>query len=414
MTLVQFGAGNIGRSFIGQLFAQAGYDVCFVDVDQELVAELNIARSYVVEVRDTPRQEIEIEGVRALHAGAKDRLVEEIAKADILGTAVGPRALPKVYPVIAEGLRARREAGGGPIDIILCENLRDAAEHAREGLAECLPEDYPLDELVGLVETSIGKMVPLITERDRKRDPLRVYAEAYNTLICDRSAFKQGVPDVHGLLPKDNMAAYVDRKLFIHNLGHATCAYVGRLQLPDATYMWEVMEDDDVRDAGRRAMWESGRALLKAYPEEFDEASIEHHIEDLLRRFANKALGDTVFRVGRDLRRKLAAEDRLIGALQTQTAHDIVPHATRLAVACALRFDATDEKGDPMDSDARILELVASQGALATLSDLADLSPMDALDASILWGCMDAVAWLGRVLRESPKVVPDYFEMKGV
>lgn len=39
------------------------------------------------------------------------------------------------------------------------------------------------------------------------------------------------------------------------------------------------------------------------------------HIDDLLYRFKNKALGDTIFRVGCDLTRKLSAEDRLAGAI---------------------------------------------------------------------------------------------------
>ncbi len=44
-TLVQFGAGNIGRSFIGQLFANSGYDVIFIDVAKPLVEALNAQRN---------------------------------------------------------------------------------------------------------------------------------------------------------------------------------------------------------------------------------------------------------------------------------------------------------------------------------------------------------------------------------
>jgi len=414
MTLVQFGAGNIGRSFIGQLFAQAGYEVCFVDVDAELVAELNMTRSYVVEIRDTDPQEIHVQGVRGLHTSARERIVDEIAQASIIGTAVGPRALPKVYPTIAEGLVKRHERNGGPIDIILCENLRDAAEHARQGLKESLPDGFPLEDTVGFVETSIGKMVPLITEEDRRRDPLRVYAEAYNTLICDRRGFKTGVPAVPGLDPKDNMAAYVDRKLFIHNLGHATCAYVGHLQSPKAVHMWQIMRDEDIVEAGRRAMWESGRALCKAYPGEFTQKSIGDHIEDLLRRFANVALGDTIFRVGRDLRRKLSADDRLIGALRLEQRYGGARYGTEFAVACALRFDAVDERGNAFEEDAQLLQEVAAQGPLAALCEVSGLDLLDRDGAELLHGCMDAIAWLRRVLRECRKVVPDYFEMKGV
>ena len=39
--LIQFGAGNIGRSFLGQIFARNGWEVVFVDVDELLLKELN-------------------------------------------------------------------------------------------------------------------------------------------------------------------------------------------------------------------------------------------------------------------------------------------------------------------------------------------------------------------------------------
>jgi len=413
MTLVQFGAGNIGRSFIGQLFARAGYDVCFVDVVPAVVEALNERREYVVEIRDDPAAELRVRNVRAVAARAPDAVVRELLDAPIAGPAVGPGALPNVYPTLARGLLARAEAGRAPLDIILCENLRHAADHVAEGLRAELPASFPLEAHVGLVETSIGKMVPLMSAEDRARDPLLVFAEAYNTLICDAAAFRNGVPDVPGLDPKRNMAAYVDRKLYVHNLGHAVCAYVGNRQLPGATYIWEIVADGHLREAARAAMWESGRALLRAYPGEFSEASIEAHIEDLLRRFGNRALGDTVFRVGRDLRRKLAPDDRLIGAVRLDEAHGVDAPVTALAVACALRFAARDEEGRPLAADADLVKRAEEQGVDRALRDVAGLDEGRPADARILERCVQAARWADdRVARGLP-LVPDYLTLRG-
>jgi mannitol-1-phosphate 5-dehydrogenase len=41
--LVQWGAGNIGRSFVGQIFAKNGWEVTFVDVDAKLIQVLSTA-----------------------------------------------------------------------------------------------------------------------------------------------------------------------------------------------------------------------------------------------------------------------------------------------------------------------------------------------------------------------------------
>ena len=46
-----FGAGKIGRSFIGQLFGLSGYEVVFSDIDAELVNLLNCKKSYTVVIK---------------------------------------------------------------------------------------------------------------------------------------------------------------------------------------------------------------------------------------------------------------------------------------------------------------------------------------------------------------------------
>jgi len=45
---------------------------------------------------------------------------------------------------------------------------------------------------------------------------------------------------------------------------------------------------------------------MKKYPEEFSAKDLVDHIDDLLYRFQNKVLGDTIFMVGCDLMRKLS------------------------------------------------------------------------------------------------------------
>jgi mannitol-1-phosphate 5-dehydrogenase len=210
--LVQFGAGNIGRSFLGQLFARAGYEVVFVDIDAALVAALNAQRAYRLIVKHGDRQDetVWVRNVRAVHAGDAERVASEVADADLAATAVGARALAPVLTLLAKGLELRRHRqGDAPLDVILAENLNRAAEMARTCLQMVLPEDYPLDRLVGLVETSIGKMVPLMRQSDLEVDPLWVFAEPYNRLILDKRAFLNPIPEVPGLAPMENMKAYV-------------------------------------------------------------------------------------------------------------------------------------------------------------------------------------------------------------
>ena len=45
---IMYGAGNIGRGFIGQTFSDAGYKVGFIDINQEVIGRLNADKSYPV------------------------------------------------------------------------------------------------------------------------------------------------------------------------------------------------------------------------------------------------------------------------------------------------------------------------------------------------------------------------------
>jgi mannitol-1-phosphate 5-dehydrogenase len=393
MKLVQFGAGNIGRSFIGQIFSRAGWEVVFVDVDPAVIDALNERRRYTVVVKDRVERTMLVEHVRGVHADDLGEVIREVADADLLATAVGQGALPSVMRAIASGLLERRRLHPGrPLDILICENMRDAASYFRAALGkerEILagegwvnapgPAAHPLDSLVGLVETSIGKMVPIMSAEDRARDPLLVYAEEYNTLLLDRRGFKGPVPAVPELDPKDNMKAYVDRKLFVHNLGHAVLSYVAFLFRPAHAYVWEAVLDGEVAAVTRSAMRESGRALAAEYPGELDERGMEAHIEDLLGRFANRALGDTLYRAGRDLYRKLAPEDRLVGAVRLCLKHRVEPKNIALAVASAFFFKAVDERGRMFESDRLFHEQEVSKGFDHVMSAVCRLEDAGAL-----------------------------------
>jgi len=396
MQLLVFGAGNIGRSFIGQLFSRAGYHVVFVDVDEALIAALNRDGRYRIEIRDRTPGEMWVEDVSALRARAGDEVARAVAAADIVATAVGAAALPQIYANIAAGLVRRHEAGGPPLDIIICENLRNAAEIFAEGLRKHLPSDFPLDASVGLIETSIGKMVPIMPDEVRRRDPLLLYAEAYNTLILDAKGFRNPIPAVSGLDPKQNMAAHVDRKAFIHNLGHAACAYLGYLANPQARYIWEVVGDRRVCGAARRAMWESAEALIRRYPDEFDNQNQQAHIEDLLSRFGNKALGDTVYRVGRDLPRKLGRDDRLVGALLMDAEHGVEAPITALCVAAGFLFRGTDEHGQAFPSDREFAEHFGRGGLDWALARICGLDESASDEGAIAGHIRRAHQYLGR------------------
>jgi mannitol-1-phosphate 5-dehydrogenase len=375
-SILIFGAGKIGRSFIGQLFGKAGYEVVFADIDQTLVDELNRRKSYPVVIKGKTEEILMIRNVRAVSVFDEEAVKEEVERTSIMAVSVGKNALEKIIPLIGEGLKLREKlAQGRSIDIIIAENMRSASEFMRSRLTEVLPRNYPLDKQVGLVETSIGKMVPIMTEIDLKEDPLIIFAEPYNTLSVDKRGFKSPIPEVPGLSPKENIKAWVDRKAFIHNMGHATAAYVGNFYHPEAVYIFEVLTDENIFRSTRETMLQAAEILISYYPEDFTKNELKEHVEDLLERFQNRALKDTIFRVGRDVPRKLGIDDRFAGIIQMAHQKGLPYDRIVRAMAYGSFFEKTDENGKKDPQDESFIQRLKEDGIRKTLINLCGFDP---------------------------------------
>jgi mannitol-1-phosphate 5-dehydrogenase len=372
--LVLFGAGKIGRSFIGQLFSQGGYEVVFIDVYKPVIDQLNLRHNYNVVIKGEVETVINIQNVRAVYAGEQQKVIQEIVSASIVAVSVGQNGLKSIIPLIAKGIIKRFECfEAQPLDIIIAENLRNAAEFMRAQFKKYLPSEYFFEQHVGLIETSIGKMVPIMLQKDMEEDILQVFAEPYNTLILDKRAFKNPIPDIEGLAPKQNMKAWVDRKLFIHNLGHASAVYLGYLAHPDATYLYEVLSDSQLLGDVRKTMLQAADILLAKYPGEFSVELLTGHIDDLLRRFQNKALGDTLFRIGCDLKRKLSSQDRLSGAIHLARELNLPYDLILKALVCGCHFHPRDEAGQRLSSDVEF-DLIYAKGISEVLTSVCGFS----------------------------------------
>jgi mannitol-1-phosphate 5-dehydrogenase len=359
---VIFGAGKIGRSFIGQLFGIGGYNLVFIDIDPVLVERLNSKKSYRVIIKGEKDEEIIVRNVRAIPASDTQMTAKAVSSAGILAVSVGKNAIEKVIPVIAAGLKLRyRQNPGLPLDIIIAENMRDAGSYMKALLKSNLPSDYPVDNLAGLIETSIGKMVPIMTHAELEKDPLVIFTEPYNTLILDRKGFKSMIPDIKGLAPMNNIKAWVDRKAFIHNLGHTTTAYFGYFKHPNTKYIYEVLDDKEVYSFTREVMIQSAEILRVAYSNDFTASDLEDHIDDLLIRFRNKALKDTIYRVGHDLIRKLGSGDRFAGAIHLATRYGTASAKILKAMSYGLCFGAKDEKGRQFPPDSVFLNALSKE-----------------------------------------------------
>jgi mannitol-1-phosphate 5-dehydrogenase len=180
---IMYGAGNIGRGFIGQLFSQSGYEVVFLDINPVIIERLNQDHRYPIRIiGDHGFREIVVENVRGVNTTDATVAIEEIASADIMALAVGVNVLPRIVKTIASGLKTRWTHGNfQPFNIIICENLLDANHYLEKFIKQELDNEdcQYFNETIGLVEASIGRMVPLIPPEMQQDNPLRVCVEEY-------------------------------------------------------------------------------------------------------------------------------------------------------------------------------------------------------------------------------------------
>jgi len=373
-TAVQFGAGNIGRGFLAQLFHESGLEVVFVEVAPGLVEALNRERAYTIRIVGPGAREVRITGVRAVDGRDSEAVAQELAACQIACTAVGAAALPRIVPNLARGLLLRHARSAPPLNILICENLHGADAHVRSLVEAHLPaaEAQAILTRTGFVQAVVSRMVPL--QESRPEEPLSLRVEAYKRLPVDAAAVAGQLPPIAGVEPVAGFQAHVERKLYTHNCAHAALGYLGWLRGVDCAHL--ALEEPVVRETLDAVLAETGTALIARHG--FDPQEHRAHVADLLTRFANAELGDTCFRLARDPLRKLAPDDRLVGAARLCESQGIVPAAVARVIGAALRFDSPE---DP--SAVALQRRLREEGLDRVLEDVCGIDPGEPLGRAV-------------------------------
>ncbi|MEJ6123750.1 mannitol-1-phosphate 5-dehydrogenase [Vibrio sp. 2-Bac 85] len=369
MKSIHFGAGNIGRGFIGKLLADAGIKVTFADVDEKVINLLNTLNTYNVKVVGAECKTEVVSGVNAINSTSEE-LVALISETDLITTAVGPNVLVIIANKIAQGLALRFDAKNEQfLNIIACENMIRGTTFLKAEVYKHLDEKYheQAERLVGFVDSAVDRIVPP-SESD---DPLEVTVESFSEWIVDEQQFRGEIPVIEGMQKTDNLMAFIERKLFTLNTGHIMTAYLGALAGHETVK--DAIDDDAICSQVKQAMQESGEVLINRYG--FERDAHNAYIDKIIGRFANPYLHDEIDRVGRQPIRKLGENDRLVkpllGTIEYATANDMLLKG----IAAAFKYKNSD--------DPQAIELQASLeeiGFIATLSKYTGL-PADSNEA---------------------------------
>ncbi|ALA54206.1 mannitol-1-phosphate 5-dehydrogenase [Shouchella clausii] len=345
MKAVHFGAGNIGRGFIGALLVDAGYEVTFVDVNEKIIDALNERNEYKVTVAGERKETETVTNVRGINSKTNEKeAIDAIAEADIVTTAVGPTVLPYIAKTIAQGLKQR--TASKPVNMIACENAIRATSQLKKDVLSHLSEEETTALLkdAGFADAAVDRIVPNV----QSDDILHVTVEPFFEWVVEKPALKGDAVQLGKAVLVEDLAPYIERKLFTVNTGHAVAAYVGYRK--GKKTIKEALADDYIKHRVRGALNETKAMLVEEY--QFDAEAHEDYIDKILLRFQNPHLEDLVERVGRGPIRKLGPADRLVKPAKYLAEKGLHPESLAETIFDALHFYA---EGDPESEELRAL-----------------------------------------------------------
>ena len=226
----------------------------------------------------------------------------EPVKSELGGGSVGT-----IYGYLHRALAGRRKAGGGPVTVLSCDNMRGNGALLRGALASYLDAlgDAEDSDWVAANVSFPSSMVDRITPVTPSGLPGEVeelfgvagdaslMAESYiQWVVEDDFAGRRPPLDRAGVEFVKSVHDHEEAKIRLLNGGHMSVAY--RAALRGHEFVWQAMRDGDVADFYDRYIREEAIPAIKAGP--IDLAS--YHATTAAR-FANPNLDDTVARICR-------------------------------------------------------------------------------------------------------------------
>lgn len=345
MKAVHFGAGNIGRGFIGEILHKNGFDITFVDINETLIDALNDRDSYEIEYADDAHQRLTVSGFDGINNGKDpESVVQAVAEADIVTTAIGPNILPYIAELIANGIKLRRENGDTrQMDIIACENMIGGTDFLNEKVSAYFDEADRIyvDQHIGFPNAAVDRIVPMQSHED----PLFVSVEPFSEWVIDHTNVKGTQIKLEGVLYVEDLLPYIERKLFSVNTGHATTAYTGKhfgYETID-----QALENDIVLQQLQAVLAETGALLVEKWG--FDQETHAAYANKIVGRFQNSHISDAITRVARTPIRKLGYDERFIRPIREAKERGLAYDALLETVAYIFEYnDADDEQSQEL------------------------------------------------------------------
>ena len=368
---VHFGAGNIGRGFIGEILFKNGFHIDFVDVNNQIIHALNEKSTYEIEIAQEGQPRIEIANVAGINSKEHpEQVIEAIQKADIITTAIGPNILPFIAELLAKGIEARRVAGNTQaLDVMACENMIGGSQFLYQEVKKYLrPEGLTFTEkYIGFPNAAVDRIVPVQSHED----PLFVVVEPFNEWVVETSRLKNPGLRLEEVHYEEDLEPFIERKLFSVNSGHATLAYIGAHY--GAKTILEALHNPDIKSQIEAVLAEIRSLLIAKW--NINEQELKNYHEVIMQRFENPFIVDDIRRVARTSIRKLGYDERFIRPIRELKERGLSYENLLKTVGYAFDYrDVNDEES------VRLGELLAKQSVKEVVIQVTGLDDQELID----------------------------------
>lgn len=366
MKNLHFGAGNIGRGFIGELLNKSGYHVTFVDINEAVVNDLKKRDVYTIKVLDENIEEVEINNFDALNiATEKEELYKRINEVELITTSIGPNVLPIIAKDIAEGLKQKvADNNEKLLDIVACENMIEGTDFLKGEIFKHLDEKEQefVEKYVGFPNSAVDRIVPA----QKHDDVLLVEVEKFCEWVVEKDKIKveenKKINDVYYV---DDLNPFIERKLFTVNTGHAALSYI-------ANYLGLELVSEGAKDARVRedfiaVLEETSALLVKKW--NFDADEMTAYRNKTIKRFENPRIVDNVTRICRTPIRKLGYNERFIKPIRETSELGLKNDALLKVCSYILTFNSEED-----EQSIKLAELIKEKGIISALKEVTELN----------------------------------------
>ena len=283
---IHFGAGNIGRGFIGPVLQDNNYEVIFVDVDEKLIDKLNASKEYkVFKLGNTKDNSINVQNVSAVSLNNFSAISDILNEVTFISSSVGPKFVQDVFDVINK-VQFKNE-----VTFIAFENMYRASSTVQKNSEASNP-------YLTVIDAVVDKIIP-----PQKKDSLDVIVENYGSIILDKSKTKP--LEISDIVKYGNYEEEFIKKLWLLNGLHLQLAYFGISK--GYKYIHEIYKSDEGKEFAIKASSELMNAFSLFAKKYHDIEEFSLNIND---RFSSDTINDELLRIARNPKIKFSENKR--------------------------------------------------------------------------------------------------------